>query len=245
MDETERKYDYELNKVEVFPGDPRACNVCGRKCKHMHKHYGRTLCAKHYRQIRLYGEPKDENPRTTRDRNEIHVCQDVAYIDLYDRSSNVIAQAIIDREDIPKVQYAKWGLLSAGYVVNNPRNKASDIYMHRAILKTDQLVEHCNGNMLDNRKCNLRVTTRSKIQMGVIHRGVYTEPNGKHLAYIKIDGRRLELGEYIDEEEALWARWYAETVLFKEFRYPKPEPFILDARKAQIKEYVDRKVQRL
>ena len=50
---------------------------------------------------------------------------------------------------------------------------------------------------------------------------------------------------YIFKEEAYFARWYAETILFKEYRYPKEKPFILPDREKTIKEYVDRKVQRL
>ena len=47
------------------------------------------------------------------------------------------------------------------------------------------------------------------------------------------------------KEEALYARWYAERILFKEFAYPKEEPDILDSRKLEIQELINRKVQRL
>ena len=55
----------------------------------------------------------------------------------------------------------------------------------------------------------------------------------------------INLGVYIFEEEALFARWYAEMLLFKEYRYPKEKPEILQDREKQIREYVGRKVQRL
>ena len=67
----------------------------------------------------------------------------------------------------------------------------------------------------------------------------------KWYAHIKINQKMLNLGNYLDEEEALYARWYAEQMLFKEYAYPKPEPEILKSRKSQIQEYVNRKVQRL
>lgn len=116
--------------------------------------------------------------------------------------------------------------------------------MHRVILDTDQFVDHINHNTLDNRKCNLRVVTKAQNMMNSNFKGV--SRNGcKWYAHIKINQKMLNLGYYLDEEEALYARWYAEQELFKEFAYPKPEPEILESRKSQIQEYVNRKVQRL
>ena len=67
----------------------------------------------------------------------------------------------------------------------------------------------------------------------------------KWYAHIKINQKMLNLGYYLDEEEALYARWYAEKILFRDFAYPKPEPELLESRKSQIQEYVNHKVQRL
>ena len=50
---------------------------------------------------------------------------------------------------------------------------------------------------------------------------------------------------YEDKEEAYWVRWYAEHVIFKEFAYPKKEPFILGRRKKELKLLVEKNVQRL
>ena len=80
--------------------------------------------------------------------------------------------------------------------------------------------------------------------MNVNYKGV-SKTGNQWYAYIKINQKMLNLGKYLDEEEALYARWYAEQILFKEYAYPKPEPEILESRKSQIQEYVSRKVQRL
>ena len=117
--------------------------------------------------------------------------------------------------------------------------------MSRVILGTDQFVDHINHNRLDNRKSNLRIVTKSQNQMNVDYKGVGVRKDSKFYAYIKINQKMINLGVYIFEEEAMYARWYAETVLFGEYRYPKPEPSILDDRKKDIREYVDKKVQRL
>lgn len=220
------------------------CSVCGRQLFRKIKSHGKVYCNKHYNQIKKYGTPQDTNPRTTYDKNEIIVDGKVARVKLYDAHCNHIATAIIDAEDVNKIRYTKWKLSASGYAANTPKFSGSDKHMHREILGTDQFVDHINHNTLDNRKSNLRIVTKAQNMMNSNFKGV--SPNGcKWYAHIKINQKMLNLGNYLDEEEALYARWYAEQVLFKEFAYPKPEPEILESRKSQIQEYVGRKVQRL
>lgn len=220
------------------------CSVCGRQLFRKIKSHGKVYCNKHYNQIKKYGTPQDTNPRTTYDKNEIIVDGKVARVKLYDAHCNHIATAIIDAEDVNKIRYTKWKLSASGYAANTPKFSGSNKHMHREILGTDQFVDHINHNTLDNRKSNLRIVTKAQNMMNSNFKGV--SPNGcKWYAHIKINQKMLNLGNYLDEEEALYARWYAEQVLFKEFAYPKPEPEILESRKSQIQEYVNRKVQRL
>ena len=220
------------------------CSVCGRQLFRKIKSHGKVYCNKHYNQIKKYGTPQDTNPRTTYDKNEIIVDGKVARVKLYDAHCNHIATAIIDAEDVNKIRYTKWKLSASGYAANTPKFSGSNKHMHREILGTDQFVDHINHNTLDNRKSNLRIVTKAQNMMNSNFKGV--SPNGcKWYAHIKINQKMLNLGNYLDEEEALYARWYAEQVLFKEFAYPKPKPEILESRKSQIQEYVGRKVQRL
>lgn len=220
------------------------CCVCGRQLFRKIKSHGKVYCNKHYNQIKKYGTPQDTNPRTTYDKNEIIVDGKVARVKLYDAHCNHIATAIIDAEDVNKIRYTKWKLSASGYAANIPKFSGSNKHMHREILGTDQFVDHINHNTLDNRKNNLRIVTKAQNMMNSNFKGV--SPNGcKWYAHIKINQKMLNLGNYLDEEEALYARWYAEQVLFKEYTYPKPEPEILESRKSQIQEYVNRKVQRL
>ena len=221
------------------------CSVCGRKSFHKIKSYGKIYCNKHYNQIKKYGHPLDANPRTLFDRNEYHIHGKITTIDLYDKHCNKIAEAIIDTEDLDKVKYTKWKLSASGYAMNNSKRKGSNIHMSRVILNTSQFVDHINHNTLDNRKENLRIVTKSQNQMNADYKGISKLKNGKYYAHIKINQKMLNLGVYVFEEEALFAKWYAETILFKEFRYPKEKPIILPNREKQIMEYVDKKVQRL
>lgn len=222
------------------------CCICGRKSFHKIKSYGHIYCCKHYKQIKKYKKVIDNNPRTILDKNEYHIVGNTTIINIYDRKCNVIAQTIIDTEDLSKVKNIKWKLSQSGYVMNTPKFKNSTIHMSRVILGTDQFVDHINHNTLDNRKKNLRIVTKSQNQMNVNYNGVYeVQSSGKWIAKIKINGKQLYLGVYVFKEEAMFARWYAETLLFKEYRYPKKKPIILQDREEQIKEYVNKKVQRL
>lgn len=209
------------------------------------KSNGYIFCLKHYKQYKKYGKVLDDNPRTIFDKNELHICGNITYIDLYDKNCEVIAQAIIDTEDIDKVKYTKWKLSASGYAMNTPKFKGSDKHMSRAILGVDEFVDHINHNTLDNRKENLRVVTKSQNQMNSNYKGVSKREDGRFYAYIKLNQKMINLGVYIYEEEALFARWYAETLIFKEYRYPKEKPQILHSRETQIIEYVEEKVQRL
>lgn len=171
---------------------------------------------------------------------------DTAYMDLYDVYSNVVATVEFDREDIPKVQYTKWNLSGTGYAQNRSRGKGGNKHFHRVVLGTDQFVDHIDGNKLNNHKSNLRLCTKSTNAMNQNWpKGVQKRKDGKYLAHIKKDQKAINLGVYIDELEAKWARWYAERVLFKEFARKAEEPEILESRKKDIKEYIDKKVQRL
>lgn len=220
------------------------CDVCGRPMKNKIKLYGQCLCNKHYAQMKKYGKTLDTNPRTTLDRNEFHIVDNITYIDLYDSHYNVVAQAIIDTEDLEKVRYTKWKLSANGYAMNTPKFAGSNKHMSHEVLGTNDFVDHINHNKLDNRKCNLRIVTKSQNAMNSNHKGVFAQ-GGKFYAHIKLNQKAINLGAYIFEEEAFWARWYAEKILFKEYAFPKDEPFILDDRKQDIKEYIDKKVQRL
>lgn len=219
------------------------CEVCGRLHRKKLKADGKVVCNKHYKQFKKYGYFRDTSCRTQRDKNNITIIGDIAYIDLYDKQYNVIAQAIIDAEDVDKVKFIKWRKNCNGYVINHSH---SNEYIHRRVINHDGFVDHINGNRLDNRKCNLRPCTKSQNQMNVNYQGVYQyKDNLRWLAKIKLNQKQTHLGIFDYKEEALYARWIAEKILFKEFRYPKPEPNILEKRKPEIELLVRSKVQRL
>lgn len=217
------------------------CEICGKYWRKKLKADGKIVCNKHYKQFKKFGYFRDNSPRTQRDKNNITIKNNVAYIDLYDKQYNVIAKAIIDADDVEIVKNIKWRLNNNGYAVNN---SDTSIFLHRRILNCDTMVDHINGNRLDNRKCNLRPVTKSQNQMDVDYKGVYFVKN-KWIAKIKLHQKQIHLGAFAYEEEAKYARWIAEKYVFGEYAFKKPEPQILESRKKEIQELVKEKVQRL
>lgn len=78
-----------------------------------------------------------------------------------------------------------------------------------------QCIDHINGNRDDNRACNLRLVTHSENSYNRYQQKTTIRPGvcirkGKFVAYIHIGEKRLHLGYYTTEEEAIAARLNAE-----------------------------------
>lgn len=112
--------------------------------------FAKGYCSRHYYQMHKYGKILD---RINRDTNIIHIKEDYAIIDLYDRIGNKIGETIIDIEDINKVKNIGWHITpekrNTKYCLNN-----KGILLHRLLMNApeDKVVDHINHNGLDNRK---------------------------------------------------------------------------------------------
>lgn len=99
--------------------------------------------------------------------------------------------------------------------------------IHKHILKDVPMIDHINGNGLDNRRENLRAASQSQNNMNARkrrgksssqHKGVRWRPDkGKWHAYIVFDGKQRNLGLYNDEIEAAEAYNAAASVYFGAF----------------------------
>jgi hypothetical protein len=101
-----------------------------------------------------------------------------------------------------------------------------------------QIVDHINGDTLDNRRSNLRVVTPSQNAMNRRRRsdnasgcvGVsYISTKQRWFAYITVDGKKKILGQFQEKEDAISARKNAEKIVFGEFARPdehKERPYI-------------------
>jgi len=126
--------------------------------------------------------------------------------------------ALIDDADYSLVSSYNWRAVLCGakwwYAVWDTRrnNARPKLYMHRLIIQAarGQMVDHINGNGLDNQRGNLRLCTNSQNQHNStstwgssLHRGVRLDRRtGKWGAAIRIYGKVKWLGTFDDEEEA-------------------------------------------
>ena len=144
---------------------------------------------------------------------------------------------IFDAEDYKLVSPYIW-TWNGTYVVRNVRSRdefgkihVTSVRMHREIMSAPKgyVVDHINGNPLDNRKCNLRIATiaensrnrnASKSNKSG-YKGVYFNTGkGKFDAAITFERKKIFLGRFSCPKEA--ARVYNEACVkyFGEFAKP-------------------------
>lgn len=162
--------------------------------------------------------------RNIRTPNEIILYDDYAEIILYNRNNEKIATTQIDKNNINLVKNYKWYFGKEGYV----RSGDKPIYLHRIILNCDEesIVDHIDGNPLNNRLNNLRVATFSQNMMNRrlqsnnssgVTGVVWHKQKEKWQSQIKINNKNIFLGRYNNIESAIKARKDAEIKYFGEF----------------------------
>lgn len=139
--------------------------------------------------------------------------------------------AIVDDEDYAGVSRYRW---SAAY--NSGTHYAmrqfwrngipSTGYMHRFILdaKKGEIVDHINGNGLDNQRRNLRLATASQNTQNQKRRSTNTsgfkgvvKSGNKWIAQIIASGKQIQVGYYSSPEEAARAYDKKAIEIFGEF----------------------------
>lgn len=125
--------------------------------------------------------------------------------------------AIIDDEDFERINQFKWHVIQKRrggkfYAERSFRlnGKRKNVYLHREILQTNEMVDHINGNPLDNRKENLRICNNSENHQNIPKRkgsytskykGVTKRKNGWE-ANISFNNKLKYLGKFKTELEA-------------------------------------------
>ena len=134
----------------------------------------------------------------------------------------------IDDEDFDKVAKYKWLVDKNGYI--QTKIKSQLVSLHRFLLNLQKgdgkIVDHANGNKLDNRRSNLRLCTKQQniynskpmLNTASKYKGVRKNYNG-WTSVITRDGKKINLGYFTSEVEA--AEYYdiAAYIVHKEFAY--------------------------
>jgi hypothetical protein len=173
--------------------------------------------------------------------------------------------AIVDDDDYDRVSQYKWYATAGGkYAARadyaNGRNHPRNVYMHRFIMNAPDGVDvdHINGDPFDNRKSNLRICTRAenlqnsrkKIRNGHStskYKGVnYDGREGKRshvnkskrwCAYIRLNGKKVHLGQHATEVEAAIAYDNAARAHFGPFaklNFPEHQDYVQQSHTAKI-----------
>lgn len=139
--------------------------------------------------------------------------------------------AFVDAADYAKFKDFDWFMSKDGYAVGfvpDGNGKYGLQYMHRLVLQPvdGELVDHINGDTLDNRRANLRTATpgqnmQSKRPSSLSQTGLkgvgWHKARGKFHARIQLQGMRYHLGYFASAEQAALAYDAAARLLFGEF----------------------------
>lgn len=142
--------------------------------------------------------------------------------------------AIVDDEDFERLSQYKWHTRRSTETLFYARRKPwaggdrFDILMHREILQAPKgvWVDHVDGNGLNNTRNNLRLCTvaensrNQKKQSGKSSqfKGVgWSKHSRKWRAYIRIDGKSVQIGLFTNESEAARAYDAVAGVAFGQF----------------------------
>ncbi len=123
--------------------------------------------------------------------------------------------ALVDDKYYDMLREYKWHSHNEGYAVTYVRDvktgRRITLLMHRLLHPEYDITDHINRDKLDNRDENLREATYSLNNSNKTrqkrttskYRGVYwNKKNNKWQAQIRHNGKKINLGNYNDEEEA-------------------------------------------
>lgn len=148
------------------------------------------------------------------------------------QSKGAIYKILVDEIDFNRVKNFTWGITHSGnnvyakFTMHLPNNKKTSIAMHRLIMSFPNgfLIDHINGNGLDNRRENLRLCNsqqnsfnRKPYRWKTLPKGVSKKLN-RFISRITINKTTINIGSYKTIEEAKDAYNLKANDIFKEYR---------------------------
>lgn len=147
-----------------------------------------------------------------------------------------------DYDALAGYEWSKAGSDSYPRAVRKCRETDRQILMHRQIMNAPRhlVVDHIDGNPLNNTRPNLRLATPSQNTVNAHsvwgssrYRGVCRDKHrGRWVARIKADGKHRSLGSFKDEVEAAAVYWREARAAWGEFF--NDAPFMDDALRARL-----------
>lgn len=218
--ERKRKHYLKNNPNAYKEKEKKYCSFCGSD--NIVSSFKKTdlFCQKHYNQMYLHGMTflnKKEREKTNK------------YV-FYDNHISIITkhnkEILIDKNAFEKAKMYSWCVSRTGYSVANIKGKVKK--MHRYLYNfTSNIVDHINGNKLDNRLGNLRECTQKEnsrnLTVAINNSSGCTgvslvKSSNKWRARIMVNRKEILLGYFVEKKDAIKARKEAEIKYFGEFR---------------------------
>jgi len=148
--------------------------------------------------------------------NNYKICNN--YVIIYVHKDNAeTKEFLISLEDLGRVIRNRWYVKKNNYVMIT---KKDSISLHRFIMNCPKgmVVDHINGNPLDNRRENLRICTMVENNQNItkfngLFRGVIETKWGYRISFIK-NKKNIDFGFYKDRNEAIAIAKYALKYIF-------------------------------
>ena len=197
------------------------CVACGAKASGRVK--GVWYCNKHWQRMYYNGTTELKGRKRT---TTLNIVGDIGII-----TTRKGEKILIDARDAAKAMRYSWCISKTGYAVANINGHVRK--MHRYIMDVHDvagvIVDHRNGDRLDNRRENLRFCTleENARNKGRIRNasndypGVNRKSNGKYRARITVCRQEKQLGTFDTLEEAIAARKKAECEYHGEYAQSK------------------------
>lgn len=142
--------------------------------------------------------------------------------------------SLVDDEDFEMLNKHKWICQTTpnGFEYAARRTNGAILLMHRFLLNPSKgfIVDHANGDTLDNRRSNIRIATQSQNRMNARirndnthgERGIIFEKRPRKnpwYAVIQLHGKKISLGAFPTKEMAVVARRNATERFFGDFSF--------------------------
>lgn len=143
------------------------------------------------------------------------------------RLTNCNEVVLLDEADYLEYKMYYWSKGSGGYAVKAFRvgsNRWRPKALHKFLMGDLGIVDHINGDRLDNRRANLRVTNRTgnnrntgKKKNGTSSFKGVGRYRGRWRARIMVNRKEIHLGAFLNEQQAALAYNKAAMMYFGEF----------------------------
>ena len=216
--EKHQRKKYQLREEWLQEIKPGPCVVCGEEHNTSRFRGGKSYCPKHYYQMYRYGETFDGKKQA----HQNLIVHHDKHISIFTKKGEEI---LIDADDYSQVKDFYWGLNSQGYAISVIHGKHKRLHLLLMDKPVGMVVDHINGNKLDNRKCNLRVCTVHENSMNTKHSytnitkrvGVHVKGDGNYKATLMYKGKTVLNKTFVCFEDAIKARKEAEKKYFGKY----------------------------